>query len=164
MSTQSLIFRSRRPSLHSIENCQCHCCSVLAIRGSLVADFRRDRCIDGAGAGSFHFIRTRRSTVGTAQIAPPLPRNNAAPRGRHFCLALSKFWSCVGSGFSQRRGKSDCREQTYSCLYTVPFFITKRTSSITLMSLSGLPGTAMRSARLPTAITPRSSTPSKSAA
>jgi len=47
---------------------------VLVICGSLVADFRRDRCIDGAGAGSFHFIRTRRSTVGTGQILRPSPR------------------------------------------------------------------------------------------
>jgi len=89
-------------------------------------------------------VKTRQLSVGlpglqgalelllTYKASPRYQKNNAAPRGRHFCLAMSKFWPCVGSGFSQVSGNSNCRERTYSCLYTVPFFITKRTSSITL--------------------------------
>ena len=64
---------------------------ALAIRGSLVADCRRDRCIDGAGAGSFHFIRTRRSTVGTGQIRPPLPNLRKPRLDEAFCI----FGECI---------------------------------------------------------------------
>ncbi len=65
---------------------------ALAIRGSLVADFRRDWCIDSAGAGSFHFIRTRRSTVGTGQILTPLTRKlKTRPRAGFFVSANRSF-------------------------------------------------------------------------
>jgi len=58
----------------------------------------------------------------------------------------------------------DRATRDHSCRWTFPSFMTKRTSSMTRMSSSGLPATATRSARLPTAMTPRSSTPRRSAA
>ena len=56
---------------------------VLSITSSLMADFRRNRCIEGAGA--VHFMHTRCSTVGTVQIAPPLLNFtvDAGGLGRH---------------------------------------------------------------------------------
>jgi hypothetical protein len=66
---------------------------VLSITGSLVAGFRRDRRVDGTGAGAVHCMRTRRSTVGTVQITPPFesdyPRGGA-PSGP---LVLRSLWA-----------------------------------------------------------------------
>ncbi len=48
--------------------------------------------------------------------------------------------------------------------YTLPSFITNTTRRRAVMSSSGLPATAIRSARMPASITPRSSSPIDSAA